>query len=229
MRPQGVVIAATGLRAEARIAERSPGVIAVAGGGAEAQLTRLIEAEIAKGASGIISFGIAGAIDPSLRRGMCVVGKAVIDNGRWNPSDERWADRLIAALPDATSGALVGVSKALAEVDAKRALRDATGALAVDMESHVVARLAKAHELPFAVLRVIADTADQRLPPAAVNGLKPDGSPAVGAVIKSLAAEPGQLPDLMRTALAARRAMAELLRCHRLLGPGLGFGLVDLG
>ena len=81
--------------------------------------------------------------------------------------------------------------------------------------------------LPFAVLRVIADPAHQRLPPAAIHGLKPDGSPDIIAVIKSLRSEPSQLPDLIRAAIAARRAMIELFRCHRLLGPGLGF--TDLG
>ena len=46
---------------------------------------------------------------------------------------------------------------------------DKTGAFAADMESHVVARIANERQLPFAVLRVIADPANQRLPPAAIQ------------------------------------------------------------
>jgi hypothetical protein len=134
---------------------------------------------------------------------------------------------LLAALPDARREMVVGSSKAVADVNEKAALYHATGAVAVDMESHVVGRIAAAHRLPFAVLRVIADSAGQQLPPAAVGGMKPDGTPDVAAVLKSLASQPGQLPDLIRTAVAARRAMAGLLRCHRLVGAGLGF--VDLG
>lgn len=227
MQPRGLVIAATGLKAEARIAERSGGVIAVAGGGDEARLARLVEAAIAEGTRGIISFGIAGALKPGLKPGTCIVGSSVIGGEQSFPADERWAGRMLALLPDAVGGVVAGMSKAIADVSAKAAIHNATGAVAVDMESHVVARIARERSLPFAVLRVIADTTGQRLPPAAVNGLKPDGSPDIAGVLKSLASEPGQLPDLIRTALATRRAMSGLLGCHRLLGPRLGLCLVD--
>jgi hypothetical protein len=112
-------------------------------------------------------------------------------------------------------------------IPVKKFLFDETGAIAADMESHVVARIANNRQMPFAVLRVIADPAHLRLPSAAVRGLKPDGTPDIIAVLKSLGSEPRQLPDLIRVAIAARRAMAGLFRCHRILGPGLGFA--DLG
>jgi len=223
----GFVVAATGLRAEARIAERSPGVTAVAGGGDEARLAALIDREIAKGSRGLISFGIAGALQPGLQPGTCIVGRAVLFERERIATDDVWSARMLAALPDARRETVLGSSQAVGVVDEKAALHRETGAAIVDMESHVVARIAVARGLPFAVLRVIADSAEQSLPPAAVNGMKPDGTPDIGAVLKSLASQPKQLPDLMRTAFAARRAMAGLLRCHRLLGPGLGF--VDLG
>lgn len=229
MQLRGIVIAATGLKAEARIAERSEGVVAVAGGGDEARLASLIGRAIADGARGIVSFGIAGALQPGLMPGTCVVGLSVVSEGQSFPADERWSSRMLASLPDAVGGVVAGTSKAIADVKAKAAAYEATGAVVVDMESHVVARIAREHSLPFAVMRVIADTAVQRLPPAAVGGLKPDGSPDIAGVLRSLVSEPGQLPDLIRTALATRRAMNGLLRCHRLLGPGLGFSLVDFG
>ncbi|HVZ03984.1 MAG TPA: phosphorylase [Hyphomicrobium sp.] len=222
------MVAATGLKAEASIAERSEGVIAVAGGGNEARLGSLLDAEISEGVEGLVSFGIAGALRPGLVPGSCVVGVAVIGEGRWYPANEAWSDRLINSIPGAARGAVVGISKPVSSVQDKAAMYDTWGAVAVDMESHIVARLAQNHSLPFAVLRVIADTASQRLPPAAVNGLKADGTPDLAAVLKSLASQPTQLPDLIRTALATRRAMSGLLRCHRLLGAGLGFGFVDL-
>ena len=125
------------------------------------------------------------------------------------------------------SGAIAGSNTIVAEPDQKRALYMSTGAFAADMESHVVAHIAAKYQVPFAVLRVIADSSSQRLPSAAVNGLNPDGTPNIAAVLKSLAARPTQLWDLLRTATATRRAMKGLLRCHRLLGPGLG--CTDLG
>lgn len=227
MQAQGFVVAATGLRAEARIAERSPGVKAVIGGGDEARLAALLERALDDGARGLISFGIAGALQPELTPGTCIVGTTVLHDAQSFKADDAWAARLLAMFPDARREMVVGSSKAVADVNGKAALYRATGAVAVDMESHVVARVAAAYGLPFAVLRVIADSAKQHLPPAAVNGMKPDGTPDLAAVLKSLASQPSQLPDLIRTAFATRRAMAELFRCHRLVGLGLGF--VDLG
>jgi hopanoid-associated phosphorylase len=224
---RGFVIAASGLKAEARIAERSAGVRAVAGGGDETRLAALIEQAIADGARGIISFGIAGGLQPGLVSGTCIVGTSAVVDGRAYPTDKAWSQRIAALLPDAERGPIAGSRMPAASSDAKKALHDATGAIAVDMESQVVARIANARRLPFAILRVVADGADQRLPPAALHGMKPDGTPDIVGVLKSLASEPRQLTDLIRTAAAARRAMAGLFRCHRLLGPGLGFA--DLG
>jgi hopanoid-associated phosphorylase len=223
----GFVVAATGLRAEARIAERTPCVKAIAGGGDETRLAALIERAIEDGARGLISFGIAGALQPRLEPGACIVGSAVLFDGNRFATDDAWTAHLLAALSDARCEAVLGSARAVGGVDEKAELHRETGAAIVDMESHVVARIAVARGLPFTVLRVVADSAEQSLPPAAVNGMKPDGTPDIAGVLKSLASQPGQLPDLMRTAFAARRAMAGLLRCHRLLGPGLGF--VDLG
>jgi hopanoid-associated phosphorylase len=187
----------------------------------------LIERLVADGARGIISFGIAAGLRADLKSANCVVGTSVICDGRSYSADATWTTRIARCLPDAELGAVAGCQTVVADPAAKKILFDETGAIAADMESHVVARIAADRQLPFAILRVIADPAHQRLPPAAIHGLKPDGSPDILAVVKSLSSEPSELPDLIRAAIAARRAMIELFRCHRLLGPGLGFA--DLG
>ena len=112
----------------------------------------------------------------------------------------------------------------------KAALHASTGALAVDMESHVAAAFAAAHGLPFAALRVISDGADRALPRAAQAGMKPDGGMDVLAVLKALARDPRQLPALIRTGLEAEVAFRQLklLNCHDLLGR-LGVGDADFG
>ncbi len=223
------VIAATGMTVEARIAARSKRVTAVAGGGDEARLAALIERALADGARGIISFGIAGGLAPDIASGTIIVGTSVLSGGRSFPANAAWSQRLVELLPEAKGGAVIGSPTVVAAPEAKAALYKATAAIAADMESQVVARIASARGVPFAVLRVVADTADQRLPPAAVNGLKPDGRPDIMGVLRSLASEPAQLPDLIQTALGARRAMAGLLRCHRLLSASPGLGFADLG
>ncbi|MDB5714901.1 MAG: phosphorylase, partial [Sphingomonadales bacterium] len=101
-------------------------------------------------------------------------------------------------------------------------------ALAVDTESHIAARVAARHGLPFAALRVISDAADEALPPAALVGMRADGSMALGPVLASLAKSPLQLPALIRTGISAGRAFRSLKRCHDVLGR-LGIGQFDLG
>lgn len=223
-----IVIAATGLKSEARIAERSRGVKAVIGGGRDERLSALLQQTMRENVRGIISFGIAGGLRPGLKPGTVVVGTSVIHtSGRSYRPDARWSDRLFEALPNAESGPVAGSNAIIASRDEKRAIYLASGAFAADMESHLVAQIATDYGLPFAVLRVIADTATHELPPAAVNGLNPDGTPNITGVLKSLAGQPSQLWDIVRIAGATRAAMKALFRCHRLLGPGLG--CADLG
>jgi hypothetical protein len=91
------------------------------------------------------------------------------------------------------------------------------------MESHIVADLAARHGLPFAVLRVIADPAGRTIPSAALTAMRPDGSMNSVACLRSLLRDFGQAPALFRLALDTSRAMLQLRRCVRSLGPGLGF------
>ena len=66
------------------------------------------------------------------------------------------------------------------------------------------------------------DAAHHSLPPAARVGMKLDGTMDLPAVLRSLLANPGQLPALIRTGLEAERGFRALLRGHRRLGPRLG-------
>jgi adenosylhomocysteine nucleosidase len=116
---------------------------------------------------------------------------------------------------------LAGVDALITEPAAKRALQRATGAAAVDTESHIVAAIATARGLPFAAFRVVADSVLRSLPPAASVALAPDGKIRGGAVLGSLVRTPAQLPLLLLTAIDARTAFRALLRGRRLLGPGL--------
>jgi len=226
---QGFVIAVGGLRAEARIAARSAGVRTVAGGGGARRLGGLIQEQIARGGRAIISFGIAAGLAPGLDAGTCVVASEVVsesDRTRYAVT-RRWTAALRSQLAKAEYAPIAGVARALVEPAEKLALHGRTQAVAADMESHIAAELAARHNLPFAVLRVIADPVERPLPPAALVGLRQDGEIDVGAVLASLARNPTQLRGLMGLAFDTRRAFAALLRCSDLLGPRLGLG--DLG
>ncbi|HEY4167730.1 MAG TPA: phosphorylase [Reyranella sp.] len=219
-----MIIAAVGLERERRIVD-GPGVEVVVGGGDKARLEAMLEACIAK-ASGIISIGIAGGLAPELRAGDWVLADRVDDT----PTDAEWTSRLAARLPDAARGLLLGVDVIMAERGEKAELHRTTGALAVDMESHVTALVAQRHRLAFAAARVVCDPAHRTLPPAARVAMKPDGNVDFLAVMRSLLLRPDQLPALIATGRDAQQAFGSLLRGQRRLGPGLcGPDLGQLG
>ncbi|MFI4934123.1 MAG: hypothetical protein ACHP7N_05865 [Caulobacterales bacterium] len=213
------IIAVVGMTREAKIL---PGGIVLVGGGDSEALAAKLEAELPRGVAGVISFGLCGAIDPALKVGDLLVGSAVADVDRVYETDAAWADRLLAALPHAVLAPFARADRPIGAVEEKADLRRRTGAAAVDLESHVVARLARWFGIPFAVLRSVSDAADRALPHAAQVGLGPDGRPAIGAVLDSLRANPWQIGPLIRTALEAEDGFHALERARHLLGPGLG-------
>ncbi len=219
------MIMVVGMAFEARIAA-GPGVRVICSGDGSA-LAYELERKIADGCRGLISFGIAGGLLPALQPGACVIATEIIAGDRRVPADPRWSDKLRAALPDALHGPVAGVTNAVADAAGKRALHQRSGAIAVDMESHVVAEFAATHRLPMTAIRVIADPAERALPKAALAGLRPDGTTDVGAVMRALARRPHELPALIRVARDTRTARSSLLRSRQVLGPDLA--LLDLG
>ena len=214
------VVAVTGLRFEARIAA-GPGVSTIAGGGDAKALMAALGQALTQGTTAFLSFGIAGGLAQA-EPGTWLVADAVTARGsRW-PVDAAWAALLALSLPGALRGDIAGADMIVGEPADKHALRAATGALAVDTESHVVAAFAAAHGVPFAVFRVIADPAGRALAPAACKGMRRDGTIDQRAVLGSLLRQPGQLPLLLRNTADTRRALRGLSHGRRLLGPGLG-------
>jgi hopanoid-associated phosphorylase len=210
----GFVLTVSGLAREARIAA-GPGVRSLAASGP--RLAGLIEAGIGDGAAGILSFGIAGGLDPRLRPGAVILAGGIITSDKRWPVDAAWRARLAARLREALPGDLAGVDAPVLSPAGKAALA-ASGALAVDMESHVAARLAAARGLPFAALRVVCDPADRAIPPAAIAGMREDGGTDLGAILRALLSAPGQLPTMVRLPSEARAAFAALDRCRHSLG-----------
>jgi hopanoid-associated phosphorylase len=192
-----------GLVREARIARRWGRVVV----GRAA-----LSAAMADPPSALLSFGLCGALDPALRAGDVLIADAVVGAAGRIAADGAWTRSLRAALPDARRGAMSGGDVIVATPAAKAALARASGAAAVDMESHHVATAAQAHGLPFAVLRAVSDDARQALPRAAAAGFGSDGEPDVAAVIRALARAPWELPALIRVAIEAERAFKALER-----------------
>jgi adenosylhomocysteine nucleosidase len=224
--PRPFIIAVTGMLAEARVAQRISGIKAIAGGGDSAYLVRELERAItAPGACGVLSFGIAGGLSPDAKPGDLIIATIVNAPDRTYATDAAWSLRLANAIPGARTTAIAGRDIAVPTPAAKSELFRQTGAAAVDMESHIAARVAAQHGLPFAVLRAVADHSDRELPRAALAGLGPGGAINFAGVLKSLARQPSQLPQLLRVSADTNSAMKALLGSLRAVRMSLPQGL----
>jgi adenosylhomocysteine nucleosidase len=168
---------------------------------------------IATGCDLIISFGIAGGLEPVATPGRIVVAHDVIDpDGRFFATDARFNETLLRSLPDAICGRIAGSEHILANAAAKATLRQRTGGIAVDMESHHIARCAADAGIGFAVVRAIVDPHHARIPDAALHAVDETGKPRIGRVIGRLACRPWDVIALLRLGGYSHSAHASLGR-----------------
>lgn len=219
--PRRTVIALVGMAFEARIAA-GPG-IHVFSRDAQHELETAVASASLHGYRGIISFGVAGGLAEGLRPGDWVVASAVADAQGSRPTDAAWSQQLLNVIAGAHHAPIIGVDTPVADPAKKRELRHLTGAAAVDMESHIVARLAAAHGLAFTALRVIVDPAHRTIPRAALKGLGAGPQANGAAVVRDVIARPSQLPPLLRIILDAYIARRAMQRLRQRLGPHFAF------
>jgi adenosylhomocysteine nucleosidase len=212
------VVALVGLAFEARIAA-GPGVLVICRG-RDCETADLVQIALRTGCHSIVSFGVAGGLAPDLVPGDCVVASAIIDHPALRPTDPLWSRKLAEVIPDARHGPIVGVNAVVSDPADKRKLHALTGAVAVDMESHLVARLAASHGLAFAAVRVVIDPVHRTVPPAALLAMAPGGGTDISSMVWDVLARPSQLSLLLQTAADAYAARAALVRLRRALGPG---------
>ena len=224
----GITVAAVaGFRAEAGCLRGQDVTVAFSGGSAE-RATSEAERLLAEGAAALVSFGLAGGLAPGLQTGDLVLPQTVCNarSASWSV-DPVWRERVHIRLArggvEPKAGALVGSDRIVATASDKRALFEAVGAFAVDMESHAVAAVAAEAKIPFLVLRAVADPADQVIPQVAREALRPDGRIRVRATFGGLLRQPGELIALLRLARQSAVALSSLRGGVRLAGPRLGF------
>ncbi len=204
-----------GMQAEAAcLPEDAPSLpVFCAGGSAERAYEGTIDL-IDQGATHIVSFGIAGALIPQLATGLVCTFEAVVTRDRTRyEADPRPFPKILDA------GDLLGSDMALLTPDDKKKAHRRTQAVAVDMESHGVARAATERDVPLTVLRVIADEAGHTIPAYAMNGLAPDGATKAMPVIGGLLIRPWTVFSLIRLARATGKATKALDKALRTQSP----------
>jgi adenosylhomocysteine nucleosidase len=187
-------------------------LVAISGRGlaaANAAAQRLVKA----GATSLVSWGMAGGLDPSLAAGtLCIPGIIAEDGGGTCAPDESWRQLLMAAM--ASRGTVVGgklfcSTRAIEDVAGKAVAFRQTGASAVDMESMAIARVAAAHGLPFVTVRAIVDTAADTLPATVLAATTSNGV-RISRLVLGILRAPEELAPLLRLAQRYRAAIRAL-------------------
>jgi len=195
----------TGLAAEARLLRGIDGLIGVAGG-TTSGVADVAESLIARGATVLISFGLAGGLDPVCKPGDLIIPYEIVDGSEIFPCDPR----LLRMFGGATVARLTGADQAVTTRTAKAALFAESRAAAVDLESFAMAQVAHRHRIGFLAVRAIVDPAERDLPHASLVALHSDGRISFSRLLASLLRDPTQIDGLIalgRGAAAARRTL----------------------
>ncbi len=203
------------------------GTLLVISGMGAAAATQAARALVAAGAQGLLSFGLAGGLDPALGAGAVLLPRAVTDGtGIVHRAYDPWRERLAALTrgrsathPLIVDGALLSLTEPLRTPVTKSQARARTGAVAVDMESFAIASVAIEQGVKFAVARVVVDTAADSLPRSVLQATDRRGEVSYPALLRGLIRRPPEILDLLRL---ARRYRVALRALRALARPGMG-------
>jgi len=181
---------------------------------------------IAQGATRLISWGCAAALSTNLQSGNLVLANSLITaEGTTLDIDATWYRHVKTALEKSANqanfalrtGTLLESKVLVATSAAKQQLHQRTNAVALDMESIAIAKVAEQHNLPFLAIRAIADPVTMDLPKAVSHALNTQGDVEVGKLLRFLLTHPFELSGLITLGQQFGAAKRTLKACAKQL------------
>ena len=168
---------------------------------------------INKGAKKLISWGCAAALKKNLHAGDLILPETLQTERQEDLTiSSGWLNDVINHLSalNPHTGSLAESSSIVAESSAKKAIHKQTRAIALDMESIAIAKIAIQNNLPFLVIRCIADPVSMSLPKAVSYALNNEGDIVLPKLLWFLLTHPSELPSLIKLGLHFNAAKNKL-------------------
>src|SRR5262245_11561027 len=176
---------------------------------------------VSRGATALLSWGCAAALDVHLKAGSVVLPERVIETtGESLAVDVEWHRRLYQTLSAdyrVSKDPLVESDAIVMTPEAKRSLAQRTHAGATDMESVALAMVADTCSLPFVVVRVIIDSASTQMPENVMQALDHGGRIKAGSFLARACLRPGDGIALVKLGLQFSRARRTLNKASGLV------------
>lgn len=173
------------------------------------------------GAKSLVSWGCAGGLHPDLQPGDLVIpGQIVQSGGVAIGTDSDWSNRLAERLAhylSVNTGKLLETAYIISEASEKSRLFGETGAVALDMESASVARVAAELGAPFIAIRSIIDPASVTLPPSIASSFDARGHLQLANLLVKCLFRPSDILDLIQLGRHFKLAMSTLVKVDSLL------------
>lgn len=175
-----------------------------------------------KGVQQLISWGCAAGLSIDTKPGDLVIATQAIDEHQQFDTDKLMVAALKQILPANltihhgklfSSESLVGLSQD------KQRIHQHSLAIALDMESTAIADIAAQAQLPFMVIRSIADPVDMNLPNAVIQALNDNGQVDLPKLLGYLLWHPWEITALIKLGLHFQSAQKTLkIVARELLG-----------
>ena len=162
----------------------------------------------------LISWGVAGALDPEINSGDLVIANSIISKDKTVQTASEWNKKLSSFFSNSEQNVLnadiSSGNEICASIEDKKNLFTNTGAVAVDMESAAIAEIASSNHLDFIVIRSVADKADTAIPEAVLKHTDNLGNPEIFKFISSCISKPKQINEIMILAKSYKKALKTL-------------------